>query len=132
MWLMYNHALPVKSRYYGEKEDHTCISCGKEETIPHIMSHCKRTKRILKLTLKECALRGWHSGKLPKDNKIWFIDWNKGWNDILTQTATNIAAHHIWTSRNKFIYEQVNPPPIKVIVNNIWLELENSIKAKID
>ena len=133
VWLMYNHALPVKARYFNKEDDINCPACNLEkETIPHMIGECARTRAILQLVLDECGKRGWHSGILPSKSRIWFQNWDKSLGNVLTQTAIYIAGHHIWTSRNKLVFEEQKLPPNAIIANNIWLELENSIKARID
>ena len=129
-WLILNHAIPVKDRYFGNT-DKTCPLCGEVEDIKHLLHKCSNSKQIVDTINAEINVRGWELYQPNKFAKRWLKKLDKFRESIFILTILQITASYIWAIRNNLLFNNENPSLSEVTANEIWKEFENSIKAKI-
>jgi hypothetical protein len=129
MWLFFNHALPVKGRWYGSN-DQECASCHKEETIMHALWECNLAKDTFDYINKECVYRGLTSLTNNTFENIFNI-WEENINEICCQAIYYITLYQIWLRRNDTLYKKIEDILPQTLANRCWFTLEASIKAKI-
>jgi hypothetical protein len=130
IWLLLNHALPVKGRWFGE-DKHLCSLCDQEETIKHALWNCNLGKKVMKVIVKECKYRDLNPALLNHFANVFKV-WKNDINDICCQAITYIVMYQTWLTRNHLAFkdESLFLCP-KRLANRCWNILETCIKAKI-
>ncbi len=134
MWLFISHALPVGDRMRGKDAKKMCPRCGLvPETIKHMAHGCKWAKEVKTAAMLEWQVR---TGG-PVENAIltfaqaFLTTCGNSTLETAKATLSAIILHHIWKDRCNMLYNNGGSIPVTVTANNIWVEFESSILARI-
>ena len=142
-WLLVNHALPVRDRYFGNAE-HTChcTCCSSRlpnETISHALSGCPVARKIITAVNAEWGtrfpqsllkLKHVVSDLLRPSSKPDIDEEDKVTRHIymLFDTLALITYHSIWVDRSSTLFKRVETPPLEV-ANRIWRAFTLTVEA---
>jgi Reverse transcriptase (RNA-dependent DNA polymerase) len=124
--------LPVRYKFWflqGTEPDIICCEvpeCQAVETEQHLLHSCHRVRRIwskllpLWRTLFGCTI-GWSEILLSSRIKTRSSHSTKGALHICWTVMCSIVLHHIWRTRNSWVFEQRKLPPVDASVKQILL-----------
>ena len=134
MWTLISHALPVRTRMWGD-DDKDCNRCGNTpEDIRHLLLGCKWASKIWLTVLKEWWTRTGDPFITFAANSFKYLILDPKRDTVVEEarnTLVSITAYHIWTDRCNVMYRGEKSPPYQVTANNIWREMDNTIQARI-
>jgi hypothetical protein len=140
IWLLVNHALPVRGRYFGEVE-HSCPreGCGNSETISHALSGCPAAAKIITEVNYEWGAR-FPNSPLALTEVVTDLllpslciledeedDVAKYINKLFTVLAV-ITYHVIWKIRCRVLFQGKDTPPLHV-ANLVWKTYTHTLEA---